>query len=251
MGQALALIFGLLLSPDASLPSQVSFRSEAKLVHRYESRCGYSCAQELASDLGGVYGTNPNDTVAVRFCSNEPLAVALLTSAADYRYVITILQGSYGYTPARILFLRSKGCLGSTRVIATTEFWVIPKGATLPPSVESRKSSQVRIDSFGMKGLIGNSRTFKVALQKLPAKLRINQEAIGVVVGYYYNQPSKAMKQRIVAAQKILERSRVPPDRYFVRLTPWTGEQAVDPPDPESNYPSVFVVEIEGNRVSK
>lgn len=242
MRQALALIFGLLLSPNASVPSQVSFRPEAKLVHRYESRCGYSCVQELAIDLGGVYGTNPSDTVAVRFCSKEPLPVALFTSAADYAYAITILQGSYWYTPERVLFLRSEDCLGSNRAITATEFWVIPKGAALPSSAESMKSNQVRIDPLGMEGLIGSARTYRAALKKLPTRLRGNPEAVGVVVGYYYKQPSRVMKRRIREVQRTLKENGLSEDRYSVRLAPWTGEYGDD--DPEPKYPSLFVVEV-------
>jgi hypothetical protein len=237
-------MLGLLLSSSASLPRQASVRPEAKLVHRYENRCGYSCAQELAIDLGGVYGKNPNDTVAVRLCSKEPLPVALSTSAAAYGYVISILEGSYGYTPERVLFLRSEDCLGSNRAITATEFWVIPKGAALPSSAESMKSNQVRIDPLGMEGLIGSARTYRAALKKLPTRLRGNPEAVGVVVGYYYKQPSLVMKRRLREVRKMLEQSGLPQDRYFVRLAPWTGEQAFDPPDPEPQYPSVFIIEI-------
>jgi hypothetical protein len=247
MWQALAFMLGLLLFSGTSLTRQASVHPEAKLVRRYEERCGYSCAQELAIDLGGVYGKNLDDTVAVRFCSKDPLPVALSTSAAAYRNVISILEGSYGYMPERVLFLRSEECLGSNRAIATTEFWVISNGATLPPSVESMKSSQVRIEPLGMDGLIGRMRSYKAALQMLPTILRANPKAVGVVVGYYYKQPSLVLKRRLREVQKILKQSKLSQDRYYVRLAPWTGEQAVDPPNPEPKYPSVFVVNIKPN----
>jgi len=243
MRLALVLTLGL-LSFSGLLPGQASNRPEAKLVHRYERRCGYSCAQELAIDLGGVYGKNPSDTVAVRFCSKEPLPVALSTSAADYAYVITILQGSYGYTPERILFLRAEDCIGSEKTVVATEFWAIPNGAALPASVESIRSGQARIDPLGMEGLMGSARSYRAALQKLLTKLLNKPGAVGVVVGYYYKQPSLVMKRRLREVQKMLERSGLPPERYFVRLAPWTGEQAIDPSDPEPKYPRVFVVEI-------
>jgi hypothetical protein len=248
MRQALALMLGLLLSSGTSLPRQASVRPEAKLVHRYEERCGYSCAQELAIDLGGAYGKNLNDTVAVRLCSKEPLPVALSTSAAAYSYVISILQDSYGCTPERVLFLRSENCLGSNPAITATEFWVVPKGAVLPASVESVKYSQVQIESLGAQGLTENARAYKAALQKLPRKLRAKPEAVGVIVGYYYKHPSLMMRRRLAEARKMLEESGLPRDRYFVRLAAWTGEQAVDPPDPEPKYPSVFVVDAKPSR---
>jgi hypothetical protein len=233
-----------LLSFTVLFAGQSGNRLEAKLVHRYERRCGYSCAQELAIDLGGVYGKNPDDTVAVRFCSKEPLPVALSTSAADYAYVITILQGSYGYTPERILFLRAEDCIGSDKVIAATEFWVIPGGAARPASVELINSNQARIDPLGMKGLMGSGRSYRAALKGLATKLHANSGAVGVIVGYYYKRPSLVMKRRLRDVQKILLRSGLPPERYFVRLAPWTGERSVNPPEPEPKYPNLFVVEL-------
>lgn len=248
MKQILALITGLLLSSSSLFLSQESVRPAAKLVHRYERACGYSCLQELAIDLGGVHANKNDDTVAVRFCSKESLAVALSTAAASPEYVISILIGSYGYTRERILFLRSEDCLGSDMKVAATEFWAIPKGAALPASVESFKSSQVQIDFLEAKGMIESGRKYKAALQKLPDRLRNAPDAVGVVVGYYYKNPSPAIKQRLREVEKLLEQSGLPKNRYFVRLAPWTGERSVDPPAPEPKYPSVFVVELPSAR---
>src|SRR5215813_954620 len=126
MLRTLALVIWVLLFPNPLLSTQ-AIKSEIKLVHRYDNTCGYSCAQELAIDLGGVYGKKPDDTIAVRFCTKDPLPAALTTSAAAYGYAISILESSYGYTPDRVLFLRSEDCLGSNHAITATEFWVIPK----------------------------------------------------------------------------------------------------------------------------
>lgn len=180
MQQTLVFILWVLLFPSASLARQAILQSHIRLVHRYERTCGYACAQEFAIDLGGVYGKHPGDTVAIRFCSKDPLPVALSTSAADYRYVISILEGSYDYTSDRVVFLRSENCLSSNRAVTATEFWIIPKGAAPPSSLESMKSSQVRIDPLGMLGLIGSARNYKAALQKLQTKLRANPEAVAV-----------------------------------------------------------------------
>lgn len=245
MRQALALMIGLLLSSGASLPRQGRVRPEATLVHRYEEGCGYSCAQELAIDLGGVYGKNPDDKVAVRLCSREPLPVALSTSAAAYGYVISILEGSYGYTPERILFSRSEDCLGSDRAVTATEFWVIPSGAAPPASVESIRSNQVRLESVGAEAIIVEGiRNYRAATQELITKLREKPQAVGVVLGYYYQRPNPVMRRRLNEVRRLLEQSGLPQDRYFVRLARWTGERSVDPPDPEPRYPSVFVVEV-------
>lgn len=236
-----ALMIALILSSGVLLSGQEGIQSGARLIHRYERRCGYSCAQELAIDLG-VNAKKSDDVVAVRFCSKEPLPLALSTSAAACGYVISILTDSYGYTPERILFLRSAGCLGPASAVTATEFWVIPEGAALPTSIETVKSSQVRVDSLGMEGLIGNARSYKAALQKLPDRLRANPDTVGIVLGYYYKQPNRMMKRRLHEVQRTLKENGLSENRYSVRLAPWTGEYGDD--DPEPKYPSLFVVEV-------
>jgi hypothetical protein len=248
MWRTTTLMLVLILSPGASFPRQAGIRPQAKLVHRYEERCGYSCAQELAIDLGGEYGTHLDDTVVVRLCSKEPLPVALSTSAADYGYAISILQGSYLYTPERILLSRSEGCAGPNPSIAATEFWVIPKGAELPSSLESVEYSHLKMGSLGSRRTRENARGYKETLEELSARLRGSPGAVGVIVGYYYYHPSRLLKQRLGDTRKMLELCGLPEDRYFVRLAPWTGEVAIAPRDPEPTYPSVFIVEIEPNR---
>src|SRR5205085_12154977 len=166
------LLLWLLLVSVTIVSGQSDVSPEAKLVHRYESSCGSSCAQELAIDLGGIYGKSPDDSVAIRFCSNEPLAKALTTSAAAFGYVNEILEGSYSYTPERIVYLRSADCAGSDSAISATEFWVIHKGASFPPSVESVKSCQVQYNTFGVRGTFKNVRRFRAALQRIPRILK-------------------------------------------------------------------------------
>lgn len=226
------------------MPRQLSIHSEAKLIHRYEAGCGYSCAQELAIDVGGIYGKNPDDRVAVRFCSKETFPVALSTSAAAYKYAISILKDSYGYTSDRVLFLRSEDCLGPNSAVATTEFWVVPRGAALPPSNELAKYSQVEIASLGTQGLINSKYVYNQALKTTPFKMRARPNAVAVVVGYYYHTPSQLMKKRLRVVGQTLQRAGIPRQRYFVRLSPWNGEHSLDLHESEPKYPSFFIIEI-------
>lgn len=248
MQAVLALVIGLFLSSNAPLSIQESIQSAATLVHRYERACGSSCLQELAIDLGGVHATKPDDTVVVRFCSKESLPMALTTAAASPGYLISILTGSYGYTQERILFLRSEDCLGPDPAVAATEFWAVPNGAALPPSVESIRSSQVRSETVGMEATsTEGTRNYRSAAQELAAKLRARPEAVGIVLGYYYRRPNAAMQRRLREVRTILEQSGLPQERYRVRLMRWTGERSVDPPETEPMYPSLFIVEVAGD----
>jgi len=216
----------------------------AKLVHRYESGCGYSCNQELAIDVGGVYGDQPNDIVAIRFCSKLPMSKAYAIAASPSGYVNEILIGNYHYTPNRILFLRSEDCIGSNLATAATEYWVVPKGIELPPFVESIKSCQIVSDSLGTEEFLSGERNYKSELSKLVRKLRENPNAVGVALGYYIERPSSILKKRLLESQRFLERSGLPRNRYLIHLMGWTGEYSAEPPEPKPKYPNIFTVEV-------
>lgn len=129
------------------ISSQGQQRSQPvpQLIHRYELACGYSCAQEVAADLGKHGAGKPGDRIAVRFCSKEALPLALTTAIAAYGYVISILEQSYAYNPEHVLLLRSDDCLGQNAAVTATEFWDIPLGASMPAAVESIRSSEVKV----------------------------------------------------------------------------------------------------------
>jgi hypothetical protein len=249
MQRVFALLVGLLLPANAPALKQADVRPAAKLIHRSERSCGYSCAQEVAIDLGGIHANQPDDRVAVRFCSKQSLPLALSTAAAAYGYVTSELSDIYNYTPQRILILRSEDCLGPNPAVTATEFWVIPQGAAPPASVESVSSKQVHSEAIGRKNLsVEGSRDYRTAVRELIAKLRARPEAVGVVLGNYYNRPSPAMRRRLREVRGLLRQSRLPQDRYFVRLAPWTGEYRINPPETEPKYPSVSIVEISRDR---
>ncbi len=239
--KAFAAVILVLLLSYTCVPGQEHSQSQAKLVHRYDRGCGYSCAQETAIDLG-LKAAKRDDKIAVRFCSKERMPLALTTAAAAYAYVISILEGSYGFTAERVLFLRSEDCLGPYANVTATEFWALPKGTTAPTSVESMTSNRVRIETVAAKGMTTNRRAYQAALKKLKERLEKDPKAIGIVVGDYYKTPSASMKRRLYEARQSLLRSRLPQERYFVRLAPWTGEYSLGSPEPK--YPSLFVVEI-------
>lgn len=236
------ILLTLFLSLGALVSEQNIIPPKAELVHRYERGCGISCNQELAIDLGGVTGTASDDIVAVRFCSKEPMPKALALAASPPDYVVTILTGNYKYTPERILFLRSGDCLGQNPYVAATEYWVIHKGGAIPSSVESVKSCQVNFGSLGTRG--ATARDFKIALRELPKSLKANPERFGIVLGYYINHPSRILKQRLNQVRRFLGKSGLPQSKYNVSLKRWTGEYAIDPPEPEPKYPDISVIEL-------
>lgn len=243
MWRAVALIIVLLLPAATLLPRSKGVQSEAKLVHRCEDGCsGYDSIMERTLDLA-KYGDVPADTVAVRVCSKEPMALALSIAAMSPFKVAKWMHDVYNYPSERVVFLRSKDCLGSNPRVAATELWAVPKGAALPTSVESIKSSQAHLETVGTKDLSPEgARNYRTAAQELTTKLKAKPGAVGAVLGYYYKQPSPIMERRLREVCRLLEQSGLPQDRYFVRLAEWTGEYGDD--DPEPQYPSLLVVEV-------
>jgi hypothetical protein len=239
-----SLVLLVLMLLPAGTSSQETGLRKAQLVRRYESGCGYSCNQELAIDLGGIYGNRPDDLMAVRFCSRLPLPRAYAIAASRPSYVNEILMGSYHYTPDRILFLRSDGCIGRDPSVVPTEYWIVPKGADLPPSVESFKLCQIKHNTLGDDEYLSGDPNYKVELPRMARELRANPKAVGFVVGYYIKRPSRGLRGRMLESEKLLARSGLPRSRYMVHMMRWTGEYSIDPPEPEPKYPTVFTVAL-------
>lgn len=242
MRQAL-LIVGLLLSSGVSLGQ--GSKPEAVQVRRYErTGSGFDAITEANYELTRI-AAKPDDVAVVRVCSREPMPLALSIAAMNPFTVARALNQGYNFALERVLFLRSEDCLGSDSAVAATELWAVPKGAAMPVFVDSIKSSQARLETVGTKNLLAEgTRNYRLAVQRLTTKVRASPEATGVVVGYYFKQPSPELKRRVGEAQKMLKQSGLPRHRYSVRLMPWPGERSIDPPEPEPKYPSVFVVEV-------
>lgn len=241
MKKAKAIILGLLLCSGTVLPGQQRKQPEAKLVRSpFVGGDVMHVIQESALDLK-EYASGPDDMVAVRVCSKEPLAVALSIATASPFIMLEYLE-HYGFSRERVLFMRSEDCLGDNPAIAVTEFWAIPKGAAPPPSVEAIRSSQTQLEVVRTEDTIKSARGYQAALQQLIAKLRAKPEAEGVVVGLYYKNPSPALERNLRKAQRVLEQKGLPADRFYIRATPLLSEQADN--EPETKYPSLFVVEL-------
>lgn len=243
MWQVLFLIFGLLLSTSVSLGQD---KRQPVQVRRYEHMgSGFDAITEANYELTRI-ADKPDDLAVIRVCSRESMPLALSIAAMNPFTVARALNQGYNFSLERILFLRSEDCLGSDPAVAATELWAAPKDGALPPFVESIKSSQAHLEILGTKDLLAaGTRNYRVAVKELTTKLRAAPEAVGVVVGYYYKNPSLVMKRRLREVRKMLEQSGLRQDRYFVRFIPWPGERSVDPPEAEPRYPSVFVVKVE------
>jgi hypothetical protein len=243
MRTSLALMFWLLLFPGVSLPGQESIQPQAKLVRKVFKRGDFiSVAQEAALDLKDQ-ASGKEDMVAVRICSQEPMPLALSMAAVNPFSMLSYFD-HYNFSRERVLFLRSEDCIGDDPAITVTEFWIIPKGAALPPSVESIKSCQAQYELVGDQSPIENEHIFRASLQKFGSKLRIRSEAVGIIGGYYYKRPSPIMKRKLREAQKFLEQMGLTRDRYFTSLQQWPGEYDENSAEHEPQYPEMEIIDI-------
>jgi hypothetical protein len=222
-------------------------RAEPVLIKRYDN--GYSLHSLEDNAAYVVDSAGREGRVAVRFCSKEPLAIAVAIASGDPFALTPILQTVYGLKPDRIVYLRSEECLGRNREVAATELWAVPKGAQLPSSVESIKSNEIRIESIPRKSTLEKgTRRYRKATRELISRLRTTKEGVGIVLGYYYDHPSPVMRRRLGEIARALDQSGLPSTRYFVSLTPWKPERGVDPRSPEPVYPTLSIVEVSTDR---
>lgn len=234
------------ISLGAAFQKQEDNTSGCQPVRRFEKGCGYDCLSEIAIDIGGLCTKKYDEVLAIKLCSNEPLVLSLYTSAANPFSVVSSLIDSYGYSPERIIFLRSEECISSTPGIAATEFWVIPKGKAMPGSVESIKYSQMKADS--LTGLWPSAGEYEKAQRELPGRLNKSPESVAIVIGRYIKKPDPVMQRELRKITDMFEKMRVPSNRYYVRLIPWTGEYSESPAEAEPQYPSIAIVEMKKNK---
>lgn len=240
MSVALALLLSLIGLP----PRQADKRPEAKLVRTpFVGGDAMHAIQEAALDLKG-YAPGEKDAVAIRVCSKRPLPVALSTATASPFIMLSYLE-HYGFSRERVLFLRSEECLSTDPSVAVTEFWALPDGAAAPSSVDAVRASEVRLEVVRTGATFKGAKDYHLALQQLADKVHGKSDASGVVVGSYFERPSRALKSNLAAAKKALKKNLSSADRFYVLAAPDPGVHEGNEPEP--NYPSLFLVEVARN----
>jgi hypothetical protein len=206
------------LAQEASKPTAVPSR---RLVTRGEM---YSPLQEIYLDLEGSAG-KPGDMIAMRICSGEPLPVAMFLAVVNplgvgERIAKEGMNGRVFFSQDRIMILRSPDCSVTHPPYVPLEFWGVPKGATLPPFVESAKLCQVLLEGRASDELAKNQMAYRQSLKKVVAEARASADAVVIVLGEYNVRPSSSMRSALREAKSFLKQSRLPQNRYFVRIKP-------------------------------
>ena len=197
--------------------------------------------QEVALDFK-AQASGAGDRVAVRVCSKEKLPLALLT-AAGRPFVLREQLNAQGFESQRILFLRSEDCLAKDPSVVVTEFWVVPKGAEPPASVESIRADQVHVESVKASQQIQGATEYRAALQELLEKVSNRPEAAAVVVGSYYKRPGAVLGRNLQTARRILLAGQGQASRVYVSTAPAPGIH--DGYEREPKFPDLFVFTTE------
>jgi hypothetical protein len=235
----------VLLGQESSQPKAIASR---RLVTRDEM---YSPLQEIYLDLES-YAGNPGDMIAMRICSREPLPLAMFLAGVSptgrgESIAKEGLNGRVFFPRDRIMILHSPDCPVTHPPYVPLEFWGVPRGATLPPSVESVKLCQVRVEGVDSDEPVSNLRAYRASLREILAKVLENPEAVAIVRGEYNVRPSASMRRALKEAERFFGRSGLPRNRYFVRLKPSAYNNPAYNPEPEPNYPTVVAVRIAQN----
>jgi hypothetical protein len=233
----------------SALPAvgQTDHLAKPSLEARYESGASYYQLTEDAFRIAGLKSSN-RDVIAVRICSSEPLLLAMAKGLPTPFIIADAFVNRYAYVPEKVYFIRSDDCPSSKSSSApAVEVWAVPKGAALPPRVETLTFNQIKVVPLGKIPANRGVRDYRAAVRKLVKDLKENPKSFGVVVGYYLERPSGMLRRRLKDADALLKHSGLPPNRYMVRQQAWADEVSTYPPDTEPRYPNVFLVEMTGD----
>jgi hypothetical protein len=213
-------------------------KNEAKMVREpFAGGDALHAIQEVALDLK-EHASGADDRVAVRVCSREKMPIALLTATTS-PFVLQEFLEHYGFTPQRILFLRSGDCLAQDPSIVVTEFWAIPKGAAPPASVESITADQAQVQVVKSSDTIKSANGYLAALRALAQRVSSRPEGVAVVIGSYYERPSAALERNLKKARSVLKQSNVQANRIYIHTAPVSSIRNGDEREPA--YPTLFV----------
>lgn len=233
------IAISLFLASVVLVDGQDRNQSEAKMVRGpFAGGDALHVIQEVALDLKARVA-DAGDRVAVRVCSKEKLPVALLTATAS-PFVLREHLEHYGIAAQRILLLRSEDCVARDASLVLTEFWIVPKGAEPPASVESIQSDRVRVELVRRGDTIKTAKDYSAALHDLLERVSVRPEAVAVVVGSYYKRPSAVMANNLEKARRTLLFGSGQASRVYIHSAPAgvVGER-------QPRYPDLFVFNAE------
>lgn len=202
---------------------------------------------EIFRDLEASAG-KPGDRVAMRICTKDPLPAALFTAIVNTLSVGEALasgiRSPIAYSAERVMILRSPDCPITHPPYVPVEFWGVPRGAALPPAVESVRLCQIKVSGTSWLDRTNkNFQRYKLALKETLKEWRDDSSVIIGVYGSYYVRPSPSMVRGLREAKAFFRRHGLPLDKYFVRLKPSSSYDS-NYPYSEPRFPNLVLVRV-------
>ena len=239
----------LLLTHIVFSALQGSANSEAKLVHRFERETNQSSISQAVDASLKDYSNDPNNIIALRVCSKDTFPFSLYSSAVSPVIVQGYIQLGWlnPISRERIPFIRAEDCNVNDSPIAPVEVWVVPKGASLPPHVESVQFCQLRFSYIATNKLKGrphllSRREYQMALRNLVAKLRRNPKSVALFWGEYLREPSPMLEKNLRDLSALMEQQGFGGERYLTKFNHFGGDYQEGTPEPQ--YPDITTVEV-------
>ena len=114
----------------------------------------------------------------------------------------------------------------------------------MPPFVESAKLCQVLLEGRPSEELAKTRMAYRQSLKRVVAEARATADAVVIVLGEFNVRPSSSMRRALKEAKSFLKQSRLPENRYFVRIKPSAYYDPEYSAAREPKYPSAVVVRI-------
>jgi hypothetical protein len=221
---------------------------KAILIGRCVGQCWYdTLRQEYSFALAD---TTNWGSIAIRLCSSERSEIAV--GKASYNLVIIVdeLKKLHKVDVNDAVLLFSRRCRVTRPERVATEFWAIPRGASLPVHEKSIKINELSIsiarqqnDKAHMETLLARGEAFpKVTTEPqasseteaMAQMLRREPDSYGMVVGNYFSRPAAELKRRVLLAKQQLEKHPALRGRFSTHLIPYgiNYTDSVEPTEP-------------------
>ncbi len=222
--------------------SQEMPKNSASLFKRYKTLTSLHRIGEDIFNLSFIEQSR-RDKIAIRLCSKNVLPYSLLDATADPFAVADKLLG-YAYPPSNLFYLFSKECAENGNKQAITEIWTMPQNASFPLYEQAIEVNRVSFVPMGNNISNRGMKDYKYALNKLVKELQKDPEALGVIWGYYLENLSSSLKNRIKESSSLLKRKNIEMNRYITLFKQWNDEVSTYPPDKEPIYPNIYLLKI-------
>lgn len=193
---------------------------------------------------------DPGAILAIRICSQKSLHSALFNARYDPLAVGEYAHEAYGLSREKILLLRDIECATTVAADvtefeeATTEIYVLSSRDPLPPSAERSTLGELRlVPQPARNQSFYDARLYRGRLEMIHGQLLGSDGANAVIVGYYFDSPSRTLRQHVSHAQDFLRSRRIDPSRIVVVLKPWRSSDRL-PSALEPAYPDIFTVDF-------